>query len=174
MLTDELPELSMVHPMPGFPGLKRFVLVRLEEQADADGAAPPTGAEADAAAITEVAEAAAAGAAEVAAAVGSGELDDAPLLFELRSLETPDIRFLVGSPAAFFPEYEVDIDQQASDELKLQDATEALVLVILSVGKDPQSTTANLLAPLVINARNRWAAQVIQTGSDWPVRAAVA
>ena len=45
------------------------------------------------------------------------------------------------------------------------------VLVMLTVGRDIAGTSANLLAPIVINARTRVAAQVILTGSDWPVRA---
>ena len=162
VLGEELPELAMVHPMPGFPSLKRFVLVRLAEAAKA------------------AAEAAAAEEAAAAAAVAAGgtfeppqEDDGAPLLFELRSLEKPDVRFLVGSPAAFFPEYEVDLDEQATDELNIQDAGDALILVILSMGQDLQETTANLMAPLVINAKTRLAAQVILNGSNWPVRAAV-
>jgi len=51
---------------------------------------------------------------------------------------------------------------------------DALVLVLLTMGGDDAATTANLLAPVVVNARTRKAAQVILSGSDWPVRAAVA
>jgi flagellar assembly factor FliW len=46
--------------------------------------------------------------------------------------------------------------------------------VLLTLGREPASTTANLLAPVVVNARTRAAAQVILSGTDWPVRAAVA
>lgn len=42
---------------------------------------------------------------------------------------------------------------------------------MLTPGEDAKSTTANLLAPMVINAKTRAAAQVILTGTDWPVRA---
>jgi len=96
------------------------------------------------------------------------------VLYELRSLERTELRFLVAVPGAFFPEYEVELDAQACDELGLSDAGDALVLVVLTVGPDPSTTTANLLAPVVINARTRSAAQVILSGSDWPVRAAIA
>jgi flagellar assembly factor FliW len=59
-------------------------------------------------------------------------------------------------------------------DLELLDAAEALVLVLLTIGHEAAPTTANLLAPVVVNARTRAAAQVILTGSDWPVRADVA
>jgi flagellar assembly factor FliW len=97
-----------------------------------------------------------------------------PLLFELRSLEEPAVRFLCAAPTAFFPDYVVELEEADCADLDLRDETEALVLVLLTLGRDAAPTTANLLAPVVVNARTRTAAQVILSGTDWPVRAAVA
>jgi flagellar assembly factor FliW len=97
-----------------------------------------------------------------------------PLLFELRSLEEPAVRFLCAAPTAFFPDYAFDLDEADCADLDLRDAGEALVLVLLTIGHETAPTTANLLAPVVVNARTRAAVQVILSGSDWPVRAAVA
>lgn len=108
------------------------------------------------------------------ALVDLGDGDGEPVLFELRSIEQPEIRFMVAVPGAFFPEYEIELDAASCEELGLADAADALVLVVLTVGPDLTSSTANLLAPVVVNARTRAAAQVILSGSDWPVRAAVA
>jgi flagellar assembly factor FliW len=101
------------------------------------------------------------------------EQDDAPTLYELRSLQQPAVRFLVAVPTAFFPDYAFDLDESTCAALGLVDADEALVLVLLTIGDDSASTTANLLAPVVINSRTRSAAQVILSGTEWPVRAAV-
>ena len=95
-------------------------------------------------------------------------------LFELRSLEEPAVRFVAAVPTAFFPDYAFDLDEGDCDQLGLTDETDALVLVLLTMGGEAAATTANLLAPVVVNARTRQAAQVILSGSDWPVRAAVA
>jgi flagellar assembly factor FliW len=108
------------------------------------------------------------------ALVDLGDGAEEPVLFELRSVEQPEIRFMVAVPGAFFPDYEVELDAASCEELGLDDAADALVLVVLTVGPDLTSSTANLLAPVVVNARTRVAAQVILSGSDWPVRAAVA
>lgn len=148
---DGIPELHFVRPLPGFPDLTRYALVRLGPEGSgtdgSDGSDGPDGPDDD---------------------------SDAPtVLFELRSLEQPQVRFLVGVPSAFFPDYEVEIDDASALDLDLTDAADALVLVVLTVGADAASTTANLLAPVVVNARTRSAAQVILSGSDWPVRAAV-
>ena len=136
----EVPEIELVRPLPGFPDLLRFVLVRL----GAEGAGPD-------------------------AAWGAAE----PVMYELRSLEQPAVRFLVAVPTAFFPEYSFELDERSCAELDLTAAGEALILVLLTIGNDSASTTANLLAPVVINARTRSAAQVILSGTEWPVRAAV-
>jgi flagellar assembly factor FliW len=97
-----------------------------------------------------------------------------PLLFELRSIEEPAVRFLCAAPTAFFPDYVVELDEADCTDLDLRDEADALVLVLLTIGQEAAPTTANLLAPVVVNARTRAAAQVILSGSDWPVRAAVA
>lgn len=107
------------------------------------------------------------------ALIDLGQAGTEPVLFELRSLERPEIRFMVGVPGAFFPDYEIELDAVSCEELGLDDAADALVLVVLTVGPDLGTSTANLMAPVVVNARTRAAAQVILSGSDWPVRAAV-
>jgi flagellar assembly factor FliW len=138
-----LPELSFVHPIPGFSGLRRFVLVRLGQDEPSASRGP----------------------------VDDLDANGPEQLYELRSLENQDVRFMVAAPSAFFSDYEIELDDAECGDLGLTAATDALVLVMLTVGHDAASSTANLLAPVVINARTRAAAQVILTGSDWPVRA---
>ena len=167
MTADDLPELSFVHPLPGFPGMRRFVLVRLEGDEGDEGAAEAAG--------TASAAGTAATAGTPAAEAGPDAEDgDGPVLYELRSVDKPDLRFLVGVPRAFFPDYTIELDDQSCDDLELHEPADALVLVILSAGADATTTTANLLAPVVINAHTRSAAQVILSGTDWPVRALIA
>ena len=141
----ELPDLEFVRPMPGFPQLTRFVLVRL-------AADPGDGSDGS----------------------DGSEDSDAAMLYELRSLQEPQVRFLVAAPGPFFPDYTIELDENACTELDLHEAGDALVLVVLTVDPDAGGATANLLAPVVVNARTRHAAQVILSGTDWPVRAAVA
>ncbi len=110
------------------------------------------------------------------ALVRMGEAEDPteePVLFELRSLEDPEVAFVVARPSAYFTDYEFELDETAVADLALKAADDALILVVLTVGADAASTTANLLAPVVVNVRTRSAAQVILSGTDWPVRAAV-
>ena len=109
------------------------------------------------------------------ALVDLAEADETPVVYELRSLDQPDVRFMVAVPGVFFPQYEVSLDDEACAALSLTEASDALVLTMLSsTGGDDEQLTANLLAPVVINGRTRSAAQVILSGTDWPVRAPLA
>jgi flagellar assembly factor FliW len=45
------------------------------------------------------------------------------------------------------------------------------VLLIVTVAEDVTRSTANLLAPVVVNARTLAAEQVVLTGQDFPLRA---
>jgi flagellar assembly factor FliW len=114
--TADVPVIELVHPMPGFPDLRQFALVELDE----DG-----------------------------------------VLCSLRSLEDPDLRFLVVPPAPFFPDYAPEVDDVVVSDLEIGSADDALVLLVLRAGDSLAETTANLLAPVVVNRRTRRAAQVI-------------
>ena len=121
-----LPTIELVEGMPGFPQLRSFALVRL---------------------------------------------DEAGLLYALRSVETPEVRFLVVPPAPFFPDYEPELEDATAARLGLAGAEEALLLLVVTPGERPQDATVNLLAPLVVNARTAAAAQVVLRDPDLPLRA---
>ena len=98
------------------------------------------------------------------------EVPDAAPLFLLQSVDEPGVEFVVVPPGVFFPDYAPSIDDDSARRLELQDAADALLLVLLTVGDDVERSTANLLAPVVVNSRTRQAAQVI-VQEDWPLRA---
>ncbi len=88
----------------------------------------------------------------------------------LVDLDDPDVRFLVVPPAVFFPDYEVELDDATVARLALTDADEALVLVIVTLGDRPQTATANLLGPIVINTRTLEGAQAVLADSPHSTR----
>jgi len=112
----DIPLIELVQPMPGFPDLRQFALV---------------------------------------------QLDDDGLLCAFRSVEEPDLRFLVVPPAAFFPEYTPEVDEEAVRDLGIQTAEDVLVLVVVKAGASLAESTANLAAPLLINPATRRAQQVV-------------
>jgi len=89
------------------------------------------------------------------------ELDEDGVLCTLRSLDDPDLRFLVASPMPFFPDYAPEVEDDVVADLAITDAAEVLVLLVLTAGASLADTTANLLAPVLVNTTTRRAAQVI-------------
>ncbi len=97
-------------------------------------------------------------------------LDDAGVLFALTSVEDPELRFLVVPPAPFFPDYEPEIDSDAVAELDIESAEQAILLVVLKAGDSLHTSTANLLAPVVLNTSNQRACQVVLDEAEHLVR----
>ena len=89
----------------------------------------------------------------------------------LMSLDENGLEFLVAPPHTFFPDYSPEIDDDTAERLEIEDPEEAVVLAIITVGDDPTSSTANLLAPIVVNHRTRAAAQVVLDDGAQPLRA---
>ena len=96
-------------------------------------------------------------------------LDEDGLLLELRSLDEEDLRFVVVPPLPLFPDYVPEVDDDAVTLLELESADDALVFLVVSVGETLADSTANLLAPVIVNQRIRRAAQVLLT-ADLPLR----
>lgn len=88
-------------------------------------------------------------------------LDDEGTLCAFRSLSRDDLRFLVVHPALFFPDYAPVLSDEDAELLGLTSAEHALVLVVLTPGASLEATTANLVAPIVVNTANRRAMQVV-------------
>lgn len=96
-------------------------------------------------------------------------LDDSGLLYALRSLADPDVRLFVVRPEAFFEGYSPGADADTREALALHDDDEPLLFVVVHPGGEGSPTTANLLAPVMVNPSTGAAAQVVLDG--WPLRA---
>lgn len=97
------------------------------------------------------------------------QVDDDGVLCALRSLEDPELRFLVVPPSAFFPDYAPVVDDATVADLAIDTDDDVLVLVVLNAGDSLASTTANLLAPILVNTVTRRACQVILDDPDFSV-----
>jgi flagellar assembly factor FliW len=98
-------------------------------------------------------------------------LGDSGMLYSLRSVEQPELRFLVAPPAPFFPDYVVDVDDATVEELGALDADELLVLLVINAGEGAGEASANLMAPIVVAQRTRRAVQLVLGRTGLPVRA---
>lgn len=98
-------------------------------------------------------------------------LDDDGTLFALRSASDPAVRLFVVRPEVFFVGYAPDVGATTREALGLAEGDEPLLLVVVHPGDDVAPTTANLLAPVVINLATGAASQVVLSDGDWPLRA---
>lgn len=101
-------------------------------------------------------------------------LDDAGTLWALRSLDVGGLQFLVVPPDPFFPGYAPELSDDTAAELGLATADDALVLLVLHAGRTLATTTANLRAPIVVNATTGRAGQVILDDAGLRVAAPLA
>jgi flagellar assembly factor FliW len=96
-------------------------------------------------------------------------LHEEGLLYAFTSVEDPELRFLVAPPEPFFPEYAPEIEDEVFAALNTKDPDRLLLMVVITAGVN--ETTANLLAPIVVDRDSMRAMQVVLSGSGLPVRA---
>ncbi len=86
----------------------------------------------------------------------------------LQSVDEPNLAFVVADPNAFFKDYDFSIREDTQQELHLTNAADAELFVICN--KVGDWLTGNLLGPIVVNASNRLAVQVVLTEKKWTTR----
>jgi flagellar assembly factor FliW len=96
-------------------------------------------------------------------------LNDQGLLYAFTSVKDPGLRFLVAPPEPFFPDYAPEIENEVFAALNTKDPDRLLVMVVITAGMN--ETTANLLAPIIVDRDSRRAMQVVLNDSNMPVRA---
>jgi flagellar assembly factor FliW len=96
------------------------------------------------------------------------QTNDDNYFFWLQSVDDPTLAFVVTDPGIFFKGYEVPLKDENRTELELDDQAFGQVFVICN--KVNGWLTANLLGPIVVNASNRVAQQVVLTEKKWSTR----
>ena len=85
-------------------------------------------------------------------------IDEFGVLHSLRSVDEPDVRFVVAAAPAFFPDYLPELAGALADPLG---SDEVEVLVMLTIGSGLRDATANLRAPVALARSTGRAVQVI-------------
>jgi flagellar assembly factor FliW len=96
--------------------------------------------------------------------------DESPYYF-MQSVKTPDLAFLLTIPFLFFNDYTFEIDESTVKELdiKNQDAVFFYSMITIPNGSI-RYMTANLVAPIVLNADNMQAKQVVLEKSNYTTK----
>ena len=88
--------------------------------------------------------------------------------FWLQCVDEPGLAFVVTDPTIFFKDYDVTVRGETAEELGLTDPSFLQCFVICN--KVGEWLTGNLLGPIVVNAQNRMAEQVVLTEKKWTTR----
>lgn len=102
-------------------------------------------------------------------------IDEAGILQSLRSVRDPELRFVISPAEVFFGGYrdavQPIIAAPVATALATTEAEAALKMyVVLTIGTSLADTTANLRAPLVVDAASGKAVQVILDDNSLPLR----
>lgn len=87
----------------------------------------------------------------------------------LQSAEGPEPRFVVVDPLKVFKGYSVK-GSIIKQHLAFEDEKDLRFLAITTVTAGSKEVYVNLKCPIVINARNNTAAQIILDSDDYPIR----
>lgn len=112
--------------------------------------------------------------------VGFPDLTDFALLHDsekgsdsihwLQSIQEPGFAMPVMDPLRVCPDYNPEVDDEILRNLGELNPDEMLVLVTMTVPKDVKQMSVNLKGPIVINATQKTAMQVIVEGDGYPVK----
>ena len=82
-------------------------------------------------------------------------------LWWLQSLDDSNLAFVLINPFLFKPDYEFELSAEDVEDLGLVNPQEAAVFCLVVIPRDVKKMTANLLAPLVINAQLKKGKQIV-------------
>jgi flagellar assembly factor FliW len=97
-------------------------------------------------------------------------IEDNPPFLWLQSADDPASAFVVINPLIVNPNYTPAISEGDLALLDIQKTEEIALLAIVTVRSSPVRATANLRAPILINAEKRSATQTILDDSDYPIQ----
>ena len=88
----------------------------------------------------------------------------------LQSAEEESLGFILIDPFTFKPDYDIELNEDVLQELEIEKPEDILVFVFLVIPDKVEDISANLVAPIIINAEKRLAKQVILDGTDYETK----
>jgi flagellar assembly factor FliW len=88
----------------------------------------------------------------------------------LQSLDEPFISLFIINPFLIDPSYEFRLTDADMEDVNSTNSAELAVYVVATIPADPNGATLNLMAPIVINDRDRRGKQVILHESKYLVK----
>ncbi|MDK2585814.1 flagellar assembly protein FliW [Romboutsia sedimentorum] len=88
----------------------------------------------------------------------------------ITSKENSNIGFVSISPFKVKKDYELDLNNEVINELKIEKPEDVLVLNLITLGKTLETSTVNLKAPIIINIKNNKGKQLILQDDKYNIK----
>lgn len=88
----------------------------------------------------------------------------------LQSLDDTDIAFVIVDPKAIIKDYKVELDVETVKALDVKDLNHILVFAIVVIPDEIEKMTANLKAPIIINAENNKGMQILLDNDEYMIK----
>jgi flagellar assembly factor FliW len=88
----------------------------------------------------------------------------------MQSVLTPSLALVTTSPFNFFKDYEIKLSDGVINQLQIEKEADVTLFVILNVKEPFSDSTANLVAPVIINEKKKLGKQAILENSPYKTR----
>lgn len=88
----------------------------------------------------------------------------------LQSIDEPQLAFAIVNPFVFKEDYDFILSDETADKLEMSQEKDVAVYAIVVVPENLKDISMNLKAPIVINMKNRKAAQIILDTDKYTMR----
>ncbi len=86
--------------------------------------------------------------------------EDTPISF-LQSVKNGDLSFVILNPFKVYKEYDFEIPETVQKTLRIEKVEDVMIFNMVTIPEDMKKMTANLMAPIVINIREKLGKQII-------------
>ena len=96
--------------------------------------------------------------------------EDLPIAM-LQSTEDIDVNFVVAYPFAFKKDHAFDLSEQDKEDLNIKEQEDIVTYVVVTLKDTFEASTLNLLAPIIINTKNKLGKQIVLNDNEkFPLR----
>ncbi len=93
--------------------------------------------------------------------------------FVLQSTKTVEVAFILVDPFQYISDYKVNVPDATIEQLEIEKEEDVAIFVILTIREPFTETTANLQAPIIINAKKQKGKQLLMSTSGYKTRHAI-
>ena len=99
-------------------------------------------------------------------------MEDMPQFRFLQDIENENISFLVINPWEFFTDYDIELPDEKLENININPKGENLmeIYTIVTLSKEFKKSTSNLLAPVVINLKEKKGKQFVLNNSPYTTK----